>query len=376
MEHLFIHTARDGSVTVAAGSYQDQSDPVTSRGVAVAVRLKPNGALETTFASSGILRLFQKTGNLADVLHDANLGTALVFYNVTSSHEIAIRVFGASGAPLNSFGNQGTSTVSVNGYTWSSGAFDEFGRIVFAVRTPNYLSPQQVKLYQIGPSGNSLNTFGNSGSVVLPIDFNYVFSNVDLTVRRGIIAVASTSSFDSATIRLVAVDYAGKPLTELGPGGFRDYDLSSHGESVEDLQFAVDGSLWLAITDRHEFDSIGKILRLGASNAAPIHNWSSALDVSGEGIISPLDALLVINRLQSPTSPSRSMADTNGDATISPIDALLVINWLNKRGGSGSAEGEQDFRSATFASTAAAADFVLAEFEDLSHLRRIGRTRK
>ncbi|MHB9080399.1 MAG: dockerin type I domain-containing protein [Pirellulaceae bacterium] len=65
------------------------------------------------------------------------------------------------------------------------------------------------------------------------------------------------------------------------------------------------------------------------------------LDVNGNGYITPLDALLVINDLnrnghrQLPTSlppdgPPPPYVDVNGDGYITPLDALLVINFLNK----------------------------------------------
>lgn len=70
-------------------------------------------------------------------------------------------------------------------------------------------------------------------------------------------------------------------------------------------------------------------------------------DVNADGFITPIDALLVINFLNS--QGSRSVVglpapppyrDVNGDNFISPIDALLVISYLNDRGRSGSGEGE------------------------------------
>ncbi|MCA9212888.1 MAG: hypothetical protein KDB27_07485 [Planctomycetales bacterium] len=71
----------------------------------------------------------------------------------------------------------------------------------------------------------------------------------------------------------------------------------------------------------------------------PWHNVSNALDVSGDGVVVPLDALLVINWLNEADStalaePSGETApppyvDVNGDGFASPIDALWVINYLN-----------------------------------------------
>jgi len=65
-------------------------------------------------------------------------------------------------------------------------------------------------------------------------------------------------------------------------------------------------------------------------------------DVNGDGNVTPIDALLVINYLNRHAVEEGDMAlDTNGDDSITPLDALLVINRLNRGGAdSGQPEGE------------------------------------
>jgi VCBS repeat-containing protein len=70
-------------------------------------------------------------------------------------------------------------------------------------------------------------------------------------------------------------------------------------------------------------------------------------DVNADGFITPLDALLVINFLNTVGSVPVSglpapppFRDVNGDNFITALDALLVINHLNSRTGSGEGEGE------------------------------------
>src|SRR5262245_59480178 len=56
------------------------------------------------------------------------------------------------------------------------------------------------------------------------------------------------------------------------------------------------------------------------------------LDTNNDGGVSPLDALIVINALNSGDGKSladRLELDTNGDGDLTPIDALLIINFLN-----------------------------------------------
>ncbi|MEQ1828884.1 MAG: FG-GAP-like repeat-containing protein, partial [Pirellula sp.] len=70
--------------------------------------------------------------------------------------------------------------------------------------------------------------------------------------------------------------------------------------------------------------------------AAPAPQISQAsLDVSGDAIVSPLDALLVINFLNYTVLPRanalQSFAyDVNRDGYVSPLDILCIINYLNK----------------------------------------------
>ena len=75
------------------------------------------------------------------------------------------------------------------------------------------------------------------------------------------------------------------------------------------------------------------------------HNAAMPLDVNGDQIISPLDALAVINKLisqsagNSATTSAMPLAatfstqyflDVNDDTIVSPLDALIVINYLNQ----------------------------------------------
>jgi hypothetical protein len=84
----------------------------------------------------------------------------------------------------------------------------------------------------------------------------------------------------------------------------------------------------------------------------PFHNAPSPFNVDNDAanIVSPIDALMVINFLNSqfggegeiPSSYTPQMIgyiDVNNDGLATPIDALMVINYLNsnQRGGSGEA---------------------------------------
>ena len=59
------------------------------------------------------------------------------------------------------------------------------------------------------------------------------------------------------------------------------------------------------------------------------HNFRMPEDTDGNGIVSPLDALRVINALNVGTKSSTESLDVTADGLISPRDALLVINYMN-----------------------------------------------
>jgi hypothetical protein len=83
----------------------------------------------------------------------------------------------------------------------------------------------------------------------------------------------------------------------------------------------------------------------------PSHNSRNPLDVNNDGFVTPIDALQVINEINSHGSHALDSSgfhtapfiDTDRDNVVSPHDALLVINWLNgPHSGSPAAEGEAE----------------------------------
>ncbi len=92
-----------------------------------------------------------------------------------------------------------------------------------------------------------------------------------------------------------------------------------------------------------------EVMVLNFTAPLPFQNKTSPPDVNGDGLLTAIDALLVINQLNSrssgalPTSIASARAifgfiDVNGNGSLEPLDALLIINGLNSV--SVSAEGE------------------------------------
>src|SRR5262245_59699136 len=81
------------------------------------------------------------------------------------------------------------------------------------------------------------------------------------------------------------------------------------------------------------------VLVVGGVAAAaenPLHNYVNPYDVDGNIVISPHDFLLIVNQIQRQSAGSPLAAasittyywDTNNDNRVSPIDGLLVVNRL------------------------------------------------
>lgn len=112
-----------------------------------------------------------------------------------------------------------------------------------------------------------------------------------------------------------------------------------------------------------------------ASNVATVNvriqfsryqNPQAALDVNADGIISPIDALLVINYINDglptflpPTNfQPAPFIDVNGDESVTPLDVLLVINHLNEQSNTPGGEGEASFAAPLYVNMVTAEQMV------------------
>lgn len=112
-------------------------------------------------------------------------------------------------------------------------------------------------------------------------------------------------------------------------GGFSNHVSVPTEERVQKLEYFT--------AQRKE--SIGKFEF--SPHAPPLHNATNMFDVNGDGFVSPIDALLVINHLNGAADDPLNgppYLDPSADQVVSPLDALMVINWLNS---SGAGEGEE-----------------------------------
>jgi hypothetical protein len=192
-------------------------------------------------------------------------------------------------------------------------------------------------------------------------------------LKAAMTAISEQLATPVESIRLVTAECSGMD----GSTGDRMYDLvfSVNGQRHHvPATVAPDGSITIEqVRTDYQFST--------QSTTNEWHNDAEPCDVDGDGMVAPIDALNVINELNRKGSyrlggdrPMRSIAprsigrrsafepvrirfDASGDSLIAPIDALIVINRLNSQppasgqgsntsgGGGGEGEGFADLGS-------------------------------
>lgn len=91
-------------------------------------------------------------------------------------------------------------------------------------------------------------------------------------------------------------------------------------------------------THRNAFQRrlFSEVLETRTLMASDFHNFLEPHDVNDDRRVSPLDALVVINKLnRAEDSPGHhAFEDVNDDSKVTPMDALLVVNSINASVGS------------------------------------------
>jgi hypothetical protein len=184
------------------------------------------------------------------------------------------------------------------------------------LRNPNGTNPVNL-WYYILPNGNLYLFTGNPSVYGTPASLQgTLLTNVGAEVYQN---PALLHSAQPTSIPVTFQFVAGEPPT---------LRITPAASYVGTFQVTV------TVTDGVKSDS--EVFGARASMAGEGEE-SSSYDVSGDGVISPLDALLVINYLNQPrlsgpsaTAQNPPRLDTNGDGRVTPLDALLLINRLNR----------------------------------------------
>jgi len=195
--------------------------------------------------------------------------------------------------------------------------------------------------------------FGFDADVVMPagqVEFNPEFGKPEFKI---VTDAEGDRTLESQTVEPTGgVDHGG---ISLHVPGFRLEPLFEAEEYIFRIGFTADaaGDVEFQFTDfstrslgSHLFNLHSAVLTVTPGSVW--QNPRMPLDVNGDGIISPLDVLVGINRLnaaqdrnlgeeRSATDPDHTFPDANGDGIHSPLDVLVIINKLNERS---PAEGE------------------------------------
>jgi hypothetical protein len=203
--------------------------------------------------------------------------------------------------------------------------------------------------YQSNATISVTNSTGGSAFVSMWIDYdgNGIFADTERVISsQALPAGASTVSF---TVPRSTSDDANPARTSLGETYARIRMSSSASAVASALGEAPDGEVE---------DYRVTILANPFHNASGVTDaFGNGLDVSGDGFVSAIDVLQIINWINDPTKPSfPSLAsatgappfvDVNGDGIISALDSSIVITYLNSlpRVPSGEGEGPLDVSS-------------------------------
>ncbi|MGI9470744.1 MAG: dockerin type I domain-containing protein, partial [Rubripirellula sp.] len=195
----------------------------------------------------------------------------------------------------------------------------------------------------------------------------------DPTVTINVTAVDLGGDRFTQAIEITVIDVAEQPnsielsndtVMELVPGA-EVGDVTLDGQtpperyalSVNDPRFEIDGNLLKLLDDQiveranqeeievriraddrlNEFTSITETFVIQVmENAEPYHNHDNPYDVDHNGEVTALDALAVINYLNTygpgPVGPDGLglCYDVNADGMVTALDALLILNELNR----------------------------------------------
>ncbi len=202
----------------------------------------------------------------------------------------------------------------------------------------------------IDEGGNDELDFSSSSSPInldMDLDSSQELNTGKLLMLQGIFeAIVGTDYKDQVRMSPLAI---GVREANLDPGLTLTGDtlvVDANGSVAE----VVEGGLLFAGQQLIQIAGV-PVIRL-----SELHNWTNPLnrlDVNGDGVVSPIDALVVINELNRRQSngstggqlddsqlPTSRFYDVDGNGVAAPIDALVIINALNRQGSASSPEGE------------------------------------
>ncbi len=229
----------------------------------------------------------------------------------------------------------GESMVEVITYTMSDGTFSDSATVEITIHGVND-APQAV--------GDSYNAVEDS---VLTVSAPGVLAN-DTDPEGHSLSITSFSNTSSL----------GAVIT-LTSNGALTYDPSTSTliQSLREGQTTTD-TFNYTVSDGSLTSSAAVSITVSGADDPAWQNQNEQKDVNGDGFISPIDALLIINYINNngmgtlpdppPVGFPPPFVDVNGDGDVNAGDVIIVINFLNDQG---NAEGESEGKAAAAAVT-------------------------
>ncbi len=171
-------------------------------------------------------------------------------------------------------------------------------------------------------------------------DFTYTMAVADFRVARGAeegVAVGTVQATDADADAL-----AYSITSHDADQSFSIHPVSgviTTAKALDQLRYEIE----VTVEDAEGLtDTLDVVIVASDTANSGWHNSINRFDVNADSIVTPLDALIVINELNGrsvsdpdsglidATASAPPFLDVNGDYSVAPIDALLVINQLNE----------------------------------------------
>ncbi len=331
------------------------------------------GSISGNFTIDGDVSSITSDGGTFDALLSAqHVDQIVVTYNsiAGTGGDIAGNIVVGSFDSITTYGGEITSSVTTTNPSLPSGRIQAFARGQHGggIRSPNSfhfagdveaIIAQDIDLRIESTAAIGLlqllePSAGNTGAIVGSFTasrFGTISAIHATTADFSLTTIGEAFQLDGRSAWELIDAVQGEWLKKITlPAGVRPGQLLIDGQAFD---FESNDGLLLGENRRLELVRTGFQTKFYVVPAA-WQNLQSPFDVNDDGIISPLDVLLIINmlngegsgRLSRPSTLTRRPApfvDTNGDEFVSPIDVLLVINYLNSQTDLG--EGEVQLRA-------------------------------
>ena len=189
----------------------------------------------------------------------------------------------------------------------------------------------QIAIYDLENAGKNLLVASVSGVVG-----ELKAPNHDLRVSKAGMLLQPFDPFDfrspsSTRIHLIALEGAPTGIQITDPHTISFPAYTEDDKQPIDFDYVISNGLTQARGHIHIVFTEEPFIMppMGASSLR--YNTTKPLDVNEDGIVTPIDVLLVINAINDGvTSAAVGAIDTNGDGVLQALDVLLVVNYLNR----------------------------------------------